>query len=87
MNQQIKIILADMATGHWKILADKWQSQGLNGINGDSPKLRKSEDRIRCTYLICANFLSKGNLTKKVAFPILSSMSFVKRKNISIDFS
>ena len=44
MNQQIKIILADMATGHWKILADKWQSQGLNGINGDSPKLRKSEE-------------------------------------------
>ena len=41
MNQQLKIILADMATGHWKILADKWQSQGLNGINGDSPKLRK----------------------------------------------
>ena len=44
VNQQIKIILADMATGHWKILADKWQSQGLNGINGDSPKLRKSEE-------------------------------------------
>ena len=35
-------LLANMATGgHWKILADKWQSQGLNGINGDSPKLRK----------------------------------------------
>ena len=84
MNQQIKIILADMATGHWKILADKWQSQGLNGINGDSPKLRKSEEL--GIYLICANFLSKGNLTKKVAFPILSSMNFVKRKNISIDF-
>ena len=84
MNQQLKIILADMATGHWKILADKWQSQGLNGINGDSPKLRKSEEL--GTYLICANFLSKGNLTKKVAFAILSSMNFVKRKNISIDF-
>ena len=73
-----------MATGHWKILADKWQSQGLNGINGDSPKLRKSEEL--GTYLICANFLSKGNLTKKVAFAILSSMNFVKRKNISINF-
>ena len=35
-------LLVNMATGgHWKILADKWQSQGLNGINGDSPKLRK----------------------------------------------
>ena len=55
MNQQIKIILADMATGHWKILADKWQSQGLNGINGDSPKLRKSEKL--GTLVICANFL------------------------------
>ena len=55
VNQQLKIILADMATGHWKILADKWQSEGLNGINGDSPKLRKSEKL--GTLVICANFL------------------------------
>ena len=57
MNQQSKIILADMATGHWKILADKWQSQGLNGINGDSPKLRKSKEL--GTLVIYANFLQR----------------------------
>ena len=64
MNQQSKIILADMATGHWKILADKWQSQGLNGINGDSPKLRKSKEL--GTLVIYANFLQRKFDEKKL---------------------